>query len=96
VRHEGDELLEAYALGMLEPEELADVERHLAGCADCRARVRELEAAAHRLPQALAAVSPLEPPADLERRVLARTRPEPERPRARRRVRLRAGWRSCS
>jgi hypothetical protein len=90
VRHEGDELLEAYALGALESEERADVERHLAGCADCRARVRELEAAAHRLPQALAAVSPLEPPADLERRVLAGVRPEPERSPARRRVRLRA------
>jgi hypothetical protein len=71
VRHEGEELLEAYALGALEPDERADVERHLAGCPECRARVRELEAAAHRLPQALAAASPLEPPAHLERRVLA-------------------------
>ena len=71
MRHEAEELLEAYALGALEPEERADVERHVAGCAECRARVRELEAAAHRLPQALAAASPLEPPGDLERRVLA-------------------------
>ncbi|MGH2946255.1 MAG: zf-HC2 domain-containing protein, partial [Solirubrobacteraceae bacterium] len=79
MRHEGDEQLEAYVLGALEPEELADVELHLASCPDCRARVRELEAAVHRLPQALAALSPLEPSADLERRVLARTPPEPER-----------------
>jgi hypothetical protein len=89
MRHERDERLEAYALGALEPEERADVERHLAGCADCRARVRELEAAAHRLPQALAAVSPLEPPADLERRVLAGVRAEPPPGRSRRRVRPR-------
>jgi hypothetical protein len=90
VRHEGDELLAAYALGTLEPEEQADVERHLAGCSDCRARVRELEAAAHRLPEALAAVSPLEPPAELERRVLAGAVQESARPPARRRFRLRA------
>jgi hypothetical protein len=90
VRHEGDEQpLEAYALGALEPAERAEVERHLAGCPDCRARVRELEAAAHLLPQALAAVSPLEPPADLERRVLAGipAKPPPERPRRRLRPR---------
>jgi hypothetical protein len=95
VKHEGDELLEAYALGALEAEERAEVERHLAGCADCRMRVRELEAAAHKLPQALAAVSSLELPVDLERRVLDGVRPELERPRARRGVRLRARARAA-
>jgi hypothetical protein len=90
VRHEVEELLEAYALGALEPGERADVERHLAGCPECRARVRELEAAAHRLPQALAAASPLELPAHLERRVLAgAAEPQPPRERARLRVRRR-------
>jgi hypothetical protein len=83
VRHEGDELLEAYALGALEPEERADVERHLAGCPACRARVRELEVVAHRLPQALAAVSALEPPAELEARVLGGMPAKPERHRLR-------------
>lgn len=90
MRHEGDEQpLEAYALGALEPAERAEVERHLAGCPDCRARVRELEDAAHLLPQALAAVSPLEPPADLERRVLADMPAQPSPGRRRRRLRLR-------
>jgi hypothetical protein len=89
VRHEGEESLEAYALGALEPDERADVERHLAGCPECRARARELEAAAHRLPQALAAASPLELPGDLERRVLAGALAEPEPPPARGRFRLR-------
>jgi hypothetical protein len=89
VRHEADELLEAYALGALEPEERADVERHLAGCPACRARARELEAVAHRLPQALAAVSALEPPAGLEARVLGGLPRESERPSGRRRLRVR-------
>jgi hypothetical protein len=52
--------------------------------------VRELEAAAHLLPQALAAVSPMEPPGDLEQRVLAGRPAEPERPSLRRRLRPRA------
>jgi len=95
VRHEGDERLEGYAVGALDADERAEVERHLAGCADCRARVGELEAAAHRLPQALAAASSLELPAGLERRVLDGVRPEHERSRAPRRVRLRARARAA-
>src|SRR5689334_2365236 len=37
-------LLGAYVLDVLEPEERREIEEHLAGCADCRAELAELEA----------------------------------------------------
>jgi anti-sigma-K factor RskA len=61
--------LEAYTLGALDAEERQTVERHLAGCADCRRLAEELAAAAHLVPLALAAASPQRPPADLKDRV---------------------------
>jgi anti-sigma factor RsiW len=64
------ELLESYALGMLERDEQHVVERHLAGCAECRQLADDLAATVDSLPLALAAVSPLRPPADLKDRVL--------------------------
>ena len=39
----------AYVLGALRGDELAAFEAHLAGCADCRARVAEIEPMAHVL-----------------------------------------------
>jgi hypothetical protein len=65
------ERLEAYALGALERDESAAVERHLAACADCRRVAEELAGVAHGLPVALAAASPLRPPTALRERVLA-------------------------
>jgi hypothetical protein len=65
------ERLEAYALGALGRDESAAVERHLAACADCRRVAEELAGVAHSLPVALAAASPLRPPAALRERVLA-------------------------
>jgi hypothetical protein len=65
------ELLEAYALGALNEDERAEVERHLEGCPDCRELAGELDALAHRLPGALAAASALRPPGTLRQQVLA-------------------------
>ena len=64
------ELLEAYALGALEDDEQAAVERHLETCADCRLLAAELVETAHELPLALAAASPARPPAALKPQLL--------------------------
>ena len=64
------DLLEAYALGALDADEVAVVEAHLAGCADCRREVVAYGEVAAALPAALAAASSLAPPADLRGRVL--------------------------
>jgi anti-sigma factor RsiW len=66
------ELLEAYALGALDERERAAVAAHLEACPECRRAVAQLGEAAHSRPAALAAASPLAPPAELERRVLPR------------------------
>jgi len=63
-------LLEAYALGVLEPDECHAVERHLATCTECRRLAADLAATADLLPLALASASPLQPPAGLKDRVL--------------------------
>lgn len=68
-----DDVLDAYALGALEPDEVGSVEAHLEGCARCRA----LEAAARRTSEALlASVPQVEPPPALRGKVLARIRAE--------------------
>ena len=64
------DLLEAYALGVLETDECHAVERHLTSCTECRRLVADLAATADLLPLALAAASPLRPPANLKDRVL--------------------------
>src|SRR5262245_22170479 len=64
------ELLEAYALNMLDADERARVESHLATCADCRQLADEYAEVVNRLPLALAAASPLQAPALLKSRVL--------------------------
>jgi anti-sigma factor RsiW len=64
------DLLELYTLGMLEHDEQHVVERHLADCAECRRLADDLAASVDALPLALAAASPLRPPAGLKERVL--------------------------
>lgn len=66
-----DDLLDAYALGALEDDEVGAVESHLAGCARCR----DLAAASRRTASALLSLPPLaEPAANLKSRMLARVR----------------------
>lgn len=78
------ELLESYALGALDPDEQAEVEKHLAECERCRARARELAEVVHALPEALAATSPLRPPSGLRESVLQKVaRPAAKGPRVR-------------
>lgn len=63
------DLLTAYALGALGPDEIAQVGQLLAERPDLRATLAELRATADQLPHALAQP---EPPADLRQRVLDR------------------------
>lgn len=74
--HTMRELLEAYALGALEDDERMAVERHLEACEECRLLAAELVETAHKLPLALAAASPLQPPAALKTRLLGQFAPE--------------------
>jgi anti-sigma-K factor RskA len=61
------ELLTDYVLGDLPPGENASVRRHLDGCPECAAEVRDLSIAFHAIGQS---VEPVAPPADLKERVL--------------------------
>jgi anti-sigma-K factor RskA len=61
------ELLPAYALGILEPEEAARVAEHLVGCASCRAELRSFQAVTDQLGLAAPEVMP---PAELKRQIL--------------------------
>ncbi|MDQ3413017.1 MAG: anti-sigma factor, partial [Chloroflexota bacterium] len=61
--------LAAYSLGSLGVDEQAAIERHLAGCPDCRHIADELADALAALPRALAAASPLAPPPSLKGRL---------------------------
>lgn len=67
--------LSAYLLGALEPGEAADLERHLAGCAECREELRWLRPAVQVLPEAVESV---EPPAELRARLMEQVRSEAE------------------
>ncbi|MBA3825090.1 MAG: zf-HC2 domain-containing protein, partial [Ktedonobacterales bacterium] len=64
-----DDLLDAYALGALEPYEVAEVEAHLEGCASCRQSAARARATAQHL---LLAAPAVQPPAALRAKVLAR------------------------
>jgi anti-sigma-K factor RskA len=67
-----DELIAAHALHALDPDDEARVESHVAGCSECRAKLREMETVAG----ALAYASPrVTPPPELRTRVLASVRP---------------------
>ncbi len=64
------ELLEAYALGALDAQEQAQLERHLAHCPDCERLAREYADVISRLPDALAVASSPRVPASLKNRLL--------------------------
>jgi hypothetical protein len=66
------ELLEAYALGALEPGERARVEEHLSSCEDCAALVAEYSEVLAGLPDALALASRLQLPEAIKQRLVAR------------------------
>jgi hypothetical protein len=77
--------LSEHSLGVVVGREGDAVDRHLEWCAACRKEARDLRRAAAVLPYAL---PPVEPPADLEDRIVAAvvdaagsTRPEPVAPR---------------
>jgi hypothetical protein len=61
------DLLPEHAIGVLSPDEAAGVDRHLAWCAACRKEVGELQRAAATL---AFSVAPVEPPQELEGRVV--------------------------
>lgn len=64
-----DDLVDAYALGALDTDEVDAVERHLADCASCQALVDAARASAEAL---LYAVPQVEPPPSLRGRLLSR------------------------
>lgn len=64
-----DDLVDAYALGALEPDEVDAVERHLEGCEDCRTLA---DAARRRVDLLLQVVPPVVPPPALRAHVLER------------------------
>jgi len=73
------EELPAYLLGALEPGQAAELERHLAGCEDCRVDLAWLRPAARLLPES---VECLEAPRQLRTRIMAEVRVEAEGSRA--------------
>ena len=68
--------LEAYALGALDVETQARVERHLTECDACRRAALQFSIVAHTLPDALAKRSPLVPPASLKQNLMAAVQAE--------------------
>jgi anti-sigma factor RsiW len=68
-----DDLIDAYALGALEPGEVAFVERHLEGCASCQALLEQARGVTGNF---LLAVPQLVPPPALRGRLLDRIRAE--------------------
>jgi anti-sigma-K factor RskA len=64
----------AYLLGVLEPGEASELERHLDDCAECRAELRWLRPAVDLLPSR---VERLEPPPELRAKILDQARSEP-------------------
>ena len=82
------ELLGAYALGLLDDAEAAELGRHLEGCEACRAEASELRAVAALLPEAEHGVA-TDPPPYLEDRVVDAVLPGARRARRERGGR---GW----
>lgn len=64
-----DDLVDAYALGALEPAEVDEVERHLETCPRCRALAQEARRTAEQLWRA---APPVTPPVSLRGRLMAR------------------------
>jgi anti-sigma-K factor RskA len=71
--------LAAYALGALDPGEAAELERHLAGCEECRTELDWLCPAVQLLPESVGRV---EAPPELRERLMEQVRSEAKRPRA--------------
>jgi anti-sigma-K factor RskA len=69
--------LAAYLLGALEPGEAAELERHLAGCEQCRTELEWLRPAVQLLPES---VERVEPPPQLRGRLMEQVRAEAETP----------------
>jgi hypothetical protein len=72
--NEHDQRLEevaAYAIGGLDPEQVSDFERHLAGCKRCQEELRWLAPAVGALPEA---VERQAPPPELKQRLMAEVR----------------------
>jgi anti-sigma-K factor RskA len=65
----------AYLLGALEPGEAAELERHLAGCEECRTELEWLRPAVQLLPES---VERVEPPRELRGRLMEQVRFEAE------------------
>jgi len=65
------DMLEAYSVEALNPDEMAAVEAHLTGCEDCRALATEFQETAALLPLGLRAAAGDELPTSLKERVLA-------------------------
>ena len=63
----------AYLLGALEPGEAAELERHVAGCAECEEELQRLRPAVQMLPET---VERLEAPAALRGRLMEQVRSE--------------------
>jgi anti-sigma-K factor RskA len=72
-RHRNE--LAAYLLGALEPGEAAELERHLAGCEECRTELEWLRPAVQLLPES---VERVEPPRELRGRLMEQVRSEAE------------------
>lgn len=68
-----DDLIDAYALGALEPDEVASVEAHLIGCARCQQLVAAARATSAHL---LLGVPLVAPPLALKARIMARIHAE--------------------
>jgi hypothetical protein len=68
------ESLGAYALGILEPEEARDIQRHLATCPACSAELARMESVVESLGSAPLAVAP---PEALRQRILAEAIAQP-------------------
>lgn len=83
--------LAAYLLDALEPGEAAELERHLAGCEECRTELEWLRPAVQLLPES---VERLEPPLELRGRLIEQVRSEAEAATAPHRARGRGirGW----
>lgn len=70
-----DDLLAAFALDCLDPQEKRAVTKHLAGCPECRNKLQLFEETASHLAYAVPA---LEPPPRLKNRLLQKCRPRQE------------------
>ena len=66
----------SYVLGALEPDEAAELERHLEGCAECRAELRWLQPAVDLLPEK---VERVDAPGALRAKIVEQVREEAAR-----------------